>query len=177
MHEFGERMEIEFEHDVGAMSLGGIHTDAEEGGNLLVGSAFGEELEDFAFTGSETKASAGEIGRREIVGGRRSGDASGEVRLVLADGIDSGEENAVGIIFEDVAASTGFDHLLNEVVRLVHGEDEDFGGGRGGTDAASGLDTVEQGHADVEDGHVGFEFCGFFDGVAAVGRFGADFPS
>ena len=42
--EFGEGMEIEFEHDVGTMGLSGVNADAEKGGNFLIGFAFGEEL-------------------------------------------------------------------------------------------------------------------------------------
>ena len=125
------------------------------------------EREDLA--GSE-EASA-------IVGGG-SADAGGEVGFVMADGVDGGEENAVGFVFEDVAAGAGFDDLLNEIIGFVHGEDEDFGvGGRGLADAASGFDAVEEGHADIEDGDVWFELGGFFDGFAAVGGFGADFPA
>ena len=96
---------------------------------------------------------------------------------MVTGGIDGGEENAVGVIFEDVAASTGLDDLLNEVVGFVHGEDEDFGGGRGGANLASGFDSVEERHADIEDGHIGFEFAGFVDSIAAVSGFGANIPA
>ena len=95
----------------------------------------------------------------------------------MTGGIDGGEENAVGVVFEDVTASTGLDDLLNEVVGFVHGEDEDFGGGRGDANLASGLDSVEERHAYIEDGYIGFEFGGFFDGIATVGGFGANIPA
>src|SRR5260370_12021857 len=91
--------------------------------------------------------------------------------------MDGVEEDAVGFVLEDVTASASFDDLLNEVVRLMHGEDQNFGGGRGFADVASGLDTVEERHADVEDGDVRLVLCGFIDGVAAVGGFGADLPT
>ena len=96
---------------------------------------------------------------------------------MLAEGLDGVEEDAVGFVFEDVAAGAGFDDLLDEVVGLVHGEDENFGGRGGFADLASDFDTVEERHADVENGDVGFVFDGFFDGVAAVGSFGADLPA
>ena len=170
-------MEVELEHDIGAMGFGGVYGDAEEGGDFFVGFAFGEELQDFAFAGSEART-----GRLRGVGGggivvARGRNARGEVRFVVASGIDGGQEHAVGIIFEDVTASAGLDDLLNEVVGFVHGEDQDFGGGRSGANLASGFDAVEQRHADIEDRYVGFEFAGFVDSIAAVGGFGADFPA
>jgi hypothetical protein len=42
---------------------------------------------------------------------------------------------------------------------------------------ASGFDAVEERHADIQDGDLGFVFGGFFDGVAAIRGFGADLPT
>ena len=178
MDQFGEGVEAELEHDIGAVGFGGVDADGEKVGHFFIGFAFGEELKNFAFTGSEPSTwRLGAIRERDggVVSG--GGESRGEVGLVLAGSIDSGEEDAVGFVFEDVAASASLDDLLNEVVGFVHGEDENFGIGGGGTNAASGFDAVEERHADVEDGDVGLEFGGFFDGVAAVGGFGADFPA
>src|SRR5208283_5305352 len=178
--EFGEGVEIELEHDVGAMSFGGVDADAEEVGDLLVALAFGEELEDLAFARSEAGTRAfcwiGGIGS-EIFGSDDRGDAEGEVGLFLADGINSGEEDAAGVIFQDVAASSGFDDLLNELVGFMHGEDKDLGVGRGLANAAGGVHAIQKGHANIEDGDIGLEPGGFFDGVAAVNGFGANLPA
>lgn len=62
--EFGDGVEIEFDHDVGAMSFGGVDADAEEGSNFFVGFAFGEELKDFALARSEPRTGAGAVGGR-----------------------------------------------------------------------------------------------------------------
>ena len=175
--ELGEGMEIELEHDVGAMGFRGVDADVEEGGDLLVRFALGKKLQDFAFAGSETEAGADAVGGREIVGWGRGRDASGEVGFVVMDGVDSSEKNAVGIVLEDVTAGASFDDLLNEVVGFMHGEDQDFGGGGSGADTASSFDAVEERHADIEDGDVWFEFGSFFDGVATIGGFGADLPA
>ena len=51
--EFGDGMEAEFEHDIGAMSLGGVDANAEESGNFLVAFAFGEKLKDLALARSQ----------------------------------------------------------------------------------------------------------------------------
>jgi hypothetical protein len=178
--EFGEGVEIELEHDVGAMGFGGVDADAEEVGDLLVAFAFGEKLEDFAFTGGEAgtvgPSGIGGIGS-EIPGSNGRGNTEGEVGLVLADGIDGGEENAAGVIFQDVAAGPGFDDLPNELVGFVHGEDEDLGVRRGLANATGSVHAIQKGHADIEDGDIGFVLGGFFDGVAAVNGFGADLPA
>jgi hypothetical protein len=169
-------VKVELKHDVGAVGFGGVDAYVEERGDFFVAFAFGEELEDFAF--ARGKAGAGRLGS---VGGVRCGggfgDAGGEEGLVLAESVDGVEEDAIGFVFEDVAAGAGFDDLLDEVVGLVHGEDENFGGGRGFADMAGGFDAVEERHADVEDGDVRFVLRGFFDGVATVGGFGANLPA
>ena len=95
---------------------------------------------------------------------------------MVADGIDGGQENAVGIVLEDITAGAGFDDLLNEIVGLMHGENENLGGGGSGADATRGFHTVEERHADIEDGDIGFEFDGFFNGIATIHRFAADLP-
>ena len=175
MDEFGDGVEIKFDHDIGAVRFSGVDADAEEGSHFLVGSAFGKELKDFALARSEPRTGTG--GFRGGAGGlERGGNAGGEIGFVTTDGIDSGEQDAVGIIFEDVSSRAGFDDLLNEIVGFVHGEDKDFGIGRGFVNATCCLYTVEQRHTDIENGDVGLELGSFFDRVTAVGGFGADLP-
>ena len=174
--QFGEGVEVEFEHDVGAVGFGGVDADVEEVGDFLVAFAFGEELEDFALARRETEAGRpGGVGSIHDFSG--FGDTDGEEGFVLAEGLDGVEEDAIGFVFEDVTASAGFDDLLNEVVGLVHGEDENFGGRGGLADLAGGFDAVEERHADVEDGDARFVLPCFFDGVTAVGGFGANLPA
>jgi hypothetical protein len=73
--EFGDGVESEFEHDVGAMSFGGVDADAEEGGDFLVAFALGEELQDFAFARSEAE-------REDLGGSEESAESvAGETRV------------------------------------------------------------------------------------------------
>jgi hypothetical protein len=174
--EFGDGMEAELEHDVGAMSFGGIDADTEESGDFFVAFAFGEELKDFALSRSEAGA-RGLVGFGRVVGVAGGRDARGEVRLMVVKSIDRGEQDAVSVVLEDIAVRARLDDLLNEIIGLVHGEDENFRGGRRFADAPSSLDAIEERHTDIEDGDVGLALGSFFDGVAAVGSFGAHFPS
>lgn len=59
----------------------------------------------------------------------------------------------------------------------MHGEYEDFGFRGKLADLAGGFHAVEEGHADVEDGHVRLEFTGFFNGFTPVGSLGANLPT
>jgi len=96
---------------------------------------------------------------------------------VAAQGVDGGKKDAVGFVFENIAAGTGFDDLLNEFVGFMHGENENLGVGKRLVDAASSVDTVQQRHADIENQDVGLELDCFLDGFASIGGFGADFPT
>ena len=52
--ELGDRVEIQLEHDVGPMSLGSLHADAEKTRDFLIAFSLGEKLKDFPFAGSQT---------------------------------------------------------------------------------------------------------------------------
>jgi hypothetical protein len=49
-------MNVEFEHDVGAVRFGGVYADTEEVPYFLVTFAFGEKLKDFTLAGCEAGA-------------------------------------------------------------------------------------------------------------------------
>jgi hypothetical protein len=170
-------VEIELEHYVGAVGFGSVYADSEEIGDVFVAFAFGEQLKDFALAGGEAIARGfrgiGAVDVGQFGGG---GHTEGEVGFVLAKGIDGCEQDAVGIILEDIATSTGFDDLLNEVVGFVHGKNQNFGMGGDFSYAARGFYTVQEGHADIEYGDIRLMFSGLIDGVATVGSFGADLP-
>src|SRR5271169_3559896 len=75
--EFGNRVKSHLHHDVGAMGLGGVDTDAEDDRHFLIALAFGEELKDFTLSRSQARASGpGRIRskRGEIIGINRSGE-------------------------------------------------------------------------------------------------------
>jgi len=91
-------------------------------------------------------------------------------------GLDGREQNAVGIVFEDVAVSSSFHDLLNKIVGFVHRQDEDFRLRRRLVNAPRGFHSIEQRHTDVEHRDIRLEFQGFFDGVTPIGGLCADLP-
>jgi hypothetical protein len=173
--QFRKGVQVELEHDVGAMSFGGVDADAKNGGDFLVGLAFGEELQDFPLARSDAGA-GGARGFEGLAGIERGSETGGEIGAVMADGIDGGEEDTIGVVLENVAASAGSDDLLNEVVGFVHGKDENLGIARSRTDAGGGVHAIEKRHADIEDGDIGLQLTGFVNGIAAIRGFGADLP-
>ena len=51
--EFAYRVDLQFPHDVGAMSFGGLHTDPKKRCRLFAASALREQLNDFTFPGRQ----------------------------------------------------------------------------------------------------------------------------
>jgi hypothetical protein len=179
--ELGNRMEVQLEHDVGAMSFGGLYADAEEVSDFLVALSLGEKLKDFAFAGSQTAP-------RRRVGGIRAPrpqgrigtcprNPGGKIRFVTMERVHRGNQITIRIIFQNVPASAGFEDFLDQKLGVMHGENEDFGFRRKLTDLAGGFHAVEEGHTDVEDGHVRLELAGFLNGFATVGGLGANLPA
>ena len=51
--EIGDGVEIEFSHQVGAVSFGGFDAQAKSRGDLFSGFSFGDQLNHFALAGSQ----------------------------------------------------------------------------------------------------------------------------
>jgi hypothetical protein len=81
-----------------------------------------------------------------------------------------------GVAFQETSVRAGLGGLLGDLRRIVHREHDDFDRGRGSTDAASGFDSVHDGHADVEDHEIGLEFKNLFDRLLSIFGLAADVP-
>jgi hypothetical protein len=180
-HELGDRMEVLLKHDVGAMSFGGLYADAEEVRDFLVALSLGEKLKDFAFAGCQT-APRRRVGR--IRAPRPQGrigacprNPGGKIRFVTMESVHRGNQITIRIILQNVAASPGFENFLNQEFGVMHSENKDFRFRGKLADLARGFHAVEEGHTDVEDGHVRLELTGFLNSFATVGSFGANLPA
>jgi len=96
---------------------------------------------------------------------------------VTVESVHRGNQITIRIILQNVAASPGFENFLDQEFGVMHGEYEDFGFRGKLADLAGGFHAVEEGHADVEDGHVRLELTGFFNGFTPVGGLGANLPT
>ena len=93
-------------------------------------------------------------------------------RVTGRDGAQRGDQLLRRIVLEDEAAGARLERLVDVLVEVEGGEDEDAGRRVGGEDVAGGLDAVELRHADVHEHHRRAEAGGLLDGLDAVGGFG-----
>jgi hypothetical protein len=93
------------------------------------------------------------------------------------ESVHRGNQITIRIIFQNVSARSGFENFLDQEFGVMHGENEDLRFRGKLADLAGGFHAVEEGHADVEDGHVRLELTGFLNGFTPVGSLGANLPA
>lgn len=164
--EFTDGVQIEFLHDATAVGFDGVDAEIEGGGDLLVGFAFGDHLEDFALAGGEEVDGIGDV--FAVVFENDVADFGAEPPFADGDGADGGEEVLLAGVLEEVTAGTGAEDLTDVNAVLVHGQGEDADFWAGFEDAAGGFDAVEFGHGDVHDDDIGKKGLGEFEGFATV---------
>jgi hypothetical protein len=103
------------------------------------------------------------------------GDGGGEEGVAGGDDADGVGELLGADVLDQEAAGAGLHGLVDVLVEVEGGEDEDACGAFVVQESACGLESVELGHADVHEDHVGCEFAGAFEGLESVGRFADDF--
>ena len=159
-------MEIEFFHDAAAVGFDGVDAEIEGGGDLLVGFAFGDHLEDFALAGGEEVDGIGDV--FAVVFEDRVADFRAEPTFADGNGANSCEEVLLAGVLEEVTAGTGAEDFADVDAVLVHGQGEDTCFRAGFENAAGGFDAVEFGHGDVHDDDIGEKGLGEFEGFATV---------
>src|ERR1700686_2344316 len=173
-HELAHRVQLELAHDVGAMRLRSLYTNTESHRNFFATLSFGQQLHNFAFSGSEPAAEDSHVIRDGIllakaiqqhVRGARS-----EERTTVAESLDSGNQVAVGVRLHNVGADARFDNIAHQLIGEMKREDDNFSLGKTLADAPSRFQTVELRHADIHDDNVWLHLLGHGDSFAA--RFG-----
>ena len=151
---FGGGVEAGLVGNVVFMELDGTGGDTEDGGDLLHGFAFGEELEDFAFAGGEVVVGGRVPGEAQVDFG---GDAGGNESAAGEGVAKGGEEFLGGGMFEDIAEGAEADGACGEG-DIGAGGDEDEAGREMGREAVlKSVESIEQGHGDVAHGEFGME--------------------
>jgi hypothetical protein len=159
------------------MGFDRVDTEIQEIGDVFVGFAFGDELEDFAFARSEEIV--GVFGTAafefaDVIVEENFADGWAEERLAAGDGMDGFDEVGFGGVFQEVAFSAGFEGAEDVAFVGMHAEHDDGDFGIGLRDLESSFDAVEVGHADVHDDYFGFQrFCEH-DGFSSVVGFADD---
>jgi hypothetical protein len=96
---------------------------------------------------------------------------------VLAHDLHRRDQVAPGVGFQHVAPRAGVDDLADRLLRLMHGQDEDFAARHRLEDLARGIEPVQLRHADVEDHDVRDQSLRLLDRLSAGHRLAADVPS
>src|SRR2546423_5305435 len=129
-NEIGDRVEIEFAQNAGAMGLGRPNADAECFRDLFVAFSFCNELHDLPLACAETLAGFGFVasafGAVEDVRKENLGDFRGKKRLVPAERFNRFHQKLVRFGFRDEALYSGLERVPNQLVALMRGEHEDL---------------------------------------------------
>jgi hypothetical protein len=158
---------VELGEDVLEIALGGVLGDVHDVGDLLVGQAFGEFVEDFDFARGE--------GFEFLALGEAIGDFGGDPFFAGGDGAEGRDELFAGGVFQDVALGAGVEGLVDVFIAVEGGEHDDAGGAVGEADFLRGLHAAFEGHAGIEQDEVGLVLAIHAHGLGAVGGLGDDF--
>lgn len=121
----------------------GIAADVERGTDLLVGEAARKHLQHFEFTRSE-------LGPHHALGETLCNLAR-KVALPMVHGPNGFHHVGLRSVLEKVSLGTGLDGTVDIFVRLVAGEDDDADVNAGSDESVQRIDSVQAGHAQVEE--------------------------
>src|SRR5437667_3181209 len=164
-------VDVQLGHDVFAMVLDGLDTDAQFAGDLLIGFAFGDQLQHFRLAGGQTAAPllheyaanhSFAIVPHELL--RNGGTEECLAGLDFAYRRDEVDDSR---LFEQIACRTGLTELVHVFVVAVRGEDEHSGARERLEYLSRGFQAVEHWHGDIHHYHVGLERPGQFHGLPA----------
>ena len=106
-------MEVQLAHQVRAVVVHRLHADAELGGDFLGAMAFGDELEDFAFTVGEKIGGRAGAGIRDDVA-EESGHGGAEIGATTGDGFETLFKFDEAGGFFDETVGPRFEHFAHE---------------------------------------------------------------
>ena len=139
-------MQLELTHDVSAMRFRGFYADAESHGHFLAALPFREELNDFAFPGSEPATQDSHVvGHRVLFAEpvkKHVRSAGCEERTMVAKSLDRRDEVSVSIGFHDVGANASFHNVADQLIGEVQRKNDYFRFGKALADATSSFQAV-----------------------------------
>ena len=139
-------MQLQFTHDVGAVCFSRLDTDAKRRVYFLAALAFRKQLHNFPFARSEPVA--------ERCGKLRAHPAFLEIRqhylccarrqkwFVIGESFNRDNQIPIRVRLYDVPAHAGLENIPNQLVRVMHRQNQNFGVRRFLADSASGVDAV-----------------------------------
>jgi hypothetical protein len=104
------------------MGLDRLHADVEDVADFLVDLALGDELDDLALAMGERRRRR-RLGRQEAVE-QGLGDGAGKIGPADRQGVDRRQQMTLRVGLEDEAARARLEHLHDQLLAVVHGEDQ-----------------------------------------------------
>jgi len=156
---------------------GGV-LDHEPGGDLPVGQAVGDELQDFPLAGGElVEGGAGGDSRCWLAGHAvddPAGDRRGQQGVAGGDGVHGGDQLVRAGSLEQEPGGAGAQAGEDVVVIFEGGQDQHLGSGHRGGQPLGGGDAVQARHAHVHQHDIRAEAAGGVDRLEAVGGLADD---
>jgi hypothetical protein len=136
--------------------------DAEVAGNFAIRFPPDHEVEDLALASAELR-----VGKAR---GESPRDGRGQKAAAGVDAAQSADQRIVGHPFDDVAARAGFERLMNVLIPLVGGEDDELRIGMARDEGADDFHAAHSGKAKIDEGDVGEMLLEKGDRVFAITR-------
>ena len=105
------------------------------------------------------------------------GDFGGEESLAGAERVNSGDEITHRVALQHVTKGARIEHLLNHLRRVMHRKYQNLSTAAAVDDLAGRVESVEPGHADVQQRDVRVEQANFLDGFLSVTGFADHRPA
>ena len=156
-------------HHLVFVGLGGAGGNVENRSDFLHGFALGDEGEHFGLAVGEAFGQL--LNAVEAFVQNAAGDARGNITAAREHFLDGNGEFVAGGVFQYVShnAAARFEGLEHQFPVIQHGQENGPRINSQGADSLDGLETVEPGHVDIDNKHIGFVALGERDEFLAAG--------
>src|SRR3989442_1523170 len=151
-HQTGRVVNAKLVHDPAAVSVTGLHTDAEQLCDLLRGLSFSDQLQHLPLTRRQRIRRCLSPGQIRV--DDRSRYVGAEINLPAADIMNRLHEVRRRLRLDDVAPDAGAERLEHVLVFSVDRQEKCVTLRRHTLDFPCGFQTVEPWHREIEHGHV-----------------------
>jgi len=166
----GGVVDLEFAHQIFAMRIDGLYAEVEFVRNIHIAESERYQLEHFAFSARELARTPG-FGLVE----QTREQFGGEMPFPRGDHANGVEDFLSPRVFEQIARHSEVVHFFNVAPFVVHAQNEDVHRRKLAHDFASCLESIELGHADVEQDDIDEIRSQLEQGLLPVRSLGHDF--
>jgi hypothetical protein len=163
--------------------LGSLDADSQCDRNFLAALALSQKLDDLALSTCQatTKFMLDRWGLLGIATAKsiehHVAGFGGEKGALYRKSFDRSHQIAIGIGLHDVSARAGFHDVMDELIREMQRQDDNFRFRKLLADPANGFQTIELRHTYIHNDDIGFVLLSKRHGFAAIFRLGTNFPA